>query len=146
MLWSRKYSDIYILVRCAKKRDYFYSIYDCACLCVAMKGDRKRLKAEKADLVNQMQQLYTTLESREEQLRDFIRNYDQHRKVRCITSASNSPLTLQFIMHFMCIFWHNLSKLKSVNPTLNLPCYNYYFIFFFLFRVTPDHCRFTKNN
>uniref|UniRef100_A0A671NYW6 Kazrin, periplakin interacting protein b n=1 Tax=Sinocyclocheilus anshuiensis TaxID=1608454 RepID=A0A671NYW6_9TELE len=47
----------------------------------AMKGDRKRLKAEKADLVNQMQQLYTTLESREEQLRDFIRNYDQHRKV-----------------------------------------------------------------
>uniref|UniRef100_A0A672NT25 Kazrin-like n=1 Tax=Sinocyclocheilus grahami TaxID=75366 RepID=A0A672NT25_SINGR len=46
----------------------------------AMKGDRKRLKAEKADLVNQMQQLYTTLESREEQLRDFIRNYDQHRK------------------------------------------------------------------
>ncbi|XP_030633517.1 kazrin, periplakin interacting protein b [Chanos chanos] len=46
----------------------------------AMRGDRKRLKAEKADLVSQMQQLYTTLESREEQLRDFIRNYDQHRK------------------------------------------------------------------
>lgn len=47
-----------------------------------MKSDRKRLKAEKADLVNQMQQLYATLESREEQLRDFIRNYEQHRKVR----------------------------------------------------------------
>ncbi|XP_028853976.1 kazrin, periplakin interacting protein b isoform X1 [Denticeps clupeoides] len=46
----------------------------------AMKADRKRLKAEKAELVNQMQQLYSTLESREEQLRDFIRNYDQHRK------------------------------------------------------------------
>ncbi|XP_030211203.1 kazrin-A isoform X2 [Gadus morhua] len=46
----------------------------------AMKADRKRLKAEKADVVNQMQQLYATLESREEQLRDFIRNYDQHRK------------------------------------------------------------------
>ncbi|XP_035376207.1 kazrin, periplakin interacting protein b isoform X4 [Electrophorus electricus] len=46
----------------------------------AMKGDRKRLKSEKSDLVSQMQQLYTTLESREEQLRDFIRNYDQHRK------------------------------------------------------------------
>ncbi|CAB1329588.1 unnamed protein product, partial [Coregonus sp. 'balchen'] len=45
-----------------------------------MKADRKRLKAEKADLVNQMQQLYATLESREEQLRDFIRNYEQHRK------------------------------------------------------------------
>lgn len=47
----------------------------------AMKADRKRLKVEKSELVNQMQQLYTTLESREEQLREFIRNYDQHRKV-----------------------------------------------------------------
>ncbi|XP_072537735.1 kazrin-A isoform X2 [Salminus brasiliensis] len=46
----------------------------------AMKADRKRLKLEKAELVNQMQQLYATLESREEQLRDFIRNYEQHRK------------------------------------------------------------------
>ncbi|XP_074074486.1 kazrin isoform X2 [Macrotis lagotis] len=47
---------------------------------LAMKADRKRLKAEKTDLVSQMQQLYATLESREEQLRDFIRNYEQHRK------------------------------------------------------------------
>ncbi|XP_013886586.1 kazrin isoform X5 [Austrofundulus limnaeus] len=46
----------------------------------AMKADRKRLKVEKSDLVNQMQQLYATLENREEQLREFIRNYDQHRK------------------------------------------------------------------
>ncbi|XP_049590519.1 kazrin, periplakin interacting protein b isoform X3 [Syngnathus scovelli] len=46
----------------------------------AMKADRKRLKGEKSDLVSQMQQLYTTLESREDQLREFIRNYDQHRK------------------------------------------------------------------
>uniref|UniRef100_A0A8C5N0A8 Kazrin, periplakin interacting protein n=1 Tax=Leptobrachium leishanense TaxID=445787 RepID=A0A8C5N0A8_9ANUR len=46
----------------------------------AMKADRKRLKSEKTDLVSQMEQLYTTLESREEQLRDFIRNYEQHRK------------------------------------------------------------------
>lgn len=47
-----------------------------------MKADRKRLKVEKTDLASQMQQLYTTLESREEQLREFIRNYDQHRKVK----------------------------------------------------------------
>ncbi|KAM9299153.1 kazrin [Gastrophryne carolinensis] len=46
----------------------------------AMKSDRKRLKSEKADLVSQMEQLLSTLESREEQLRDFIRNYEQHRK------------------------------------------------------------------
>ncbi|KAK2490440.1 hypothetical protein MC885_000414 [Smutsia gigantea] len=45
-----------------------------------MKADRKRLKGEKTDLMSQMQQLYATLESREEQLRDFIRNYEQHRK------------------------------------------------------------------
>lgn len=50
-------------------------------LSTAMKADRKRLKGEKTDLVSQMQQLYATLESREEQLRDFIRNYEQHRKV-----------------------------------------------------------------
>uniref|UniRef100_A0A1A8S1G4 Kazrin, periplakin interacting protein n=3 Tax=Nothobranchius rachovii TaxID=451742 RepID=A0A1A8S1G4_9TELE len=62
----------------------------------AMKADRKRLKVEKSELVSQMQQLYVTLEkselvsqmqqlyvtleNREEQLREFIRNYDQHRK------------------------------------------------------------------
>ncbi|XP_031660196.1 kazrin-like [Oncorhynchus kisutch] len=46
----------------------------------AMKADPKHLKAEKAYLVNQMQQLYATLESREKQLRDFIHNYEQHRK------------------------------------------------------------------
>lgn len=47
-----------------------------------MKADRKRLKGEKADLAKQMQQLYATLESREEQLRDFIRSYERHRQVR----------------------------------------------------------------
>lgn len=57
-----------------------------------MKADRKRLRVEKADIVNQMQQLYTTLESREEQLREFIRNYDQHRKVQWILSP---PITVK---------------------------------------------------
>lgn len=60
----------------------------CVCVCVAaMKADRKRLKVEKADLVSQMQHLYTTLDSREDQLREFIRNYDQHRKVTRPTAA-----------------------------------------------------------
>jgi flagellar basal body-associated protein FliL len=39
----------------------------------AMKSDRKRLKAEKLELLNQMKQLYTTLEEKETELRDFIR-------------------------------------------------------------------------
>ena len=63
---------------------------------IAMKADRKRLKVEKADLVNQMQQLYATLESREEQLRDFIRNYEQHRKVRRTLTQPGHPCTLTY--------------------------------------------------
>ncbi|KAG0715970.1 Kazrin [Chionoecetes opilio] len=43
----------------------------------ALKADRKRLKAEKFDLLNQMKQLYATLEDKEKELRDFIRNYEQ---------------------------------------------------------------------
>ena len=42
-----------------------------------MKADRKRLKAEKLDLLSQMKQLYCTLEDKESELRDFIRNYEQ---------------------------------------------------------------------
>ena len=45
----------------------------------ALKADRKRLKAEKFDLLNQMKQLYATLEDKEKELRDFIRNYEQVR-------------------------------------------------------------------
>ncbi|XP_070206858.1 kazrin-like isoform X3 [Littorina saxatilis] len=43
----------------------------------AMKSDRKRLKSEKVDLLHQMKQLYVTLEDKESELRDFIRNYEQ---------------------------------------------------------------------
>lgn len=46
-------------------------------LCTALKGDRKRLKAEKFELLSQMKQLYATLEDKEKELRDFIRNYEQ---------------------------------------------------------------------
>ena len=42
-----------------------------------MKADRKRLKSEKVDLLNQMKQLYCTLEAKEDEMRDFIRNYEQ---------------------------------------------------------------------
>lgn len=42
-----------------------------------MKNDRKRLKGEKVDLLNQMKQLYCTLEAKEEEMREFIRNYEQ---------------------------------------------------------------------
>ncbi|CAH1775040.1 unnamed protein product, partial [Owenia fusiformis] len=46
----------------------------------AMKLDRKRLKSEKVDLLSQMKQLYCTLEDKESELRDFIRNYEMRMK------------------------------------------------------------------
>ncbi|XP_048111492.1 LOW QUALITY PROTEIN: kazrin-like [Alosa alosa] len=53
------------------------------------------LKVEKADLVNQMQQVYSTLESREEQLREFIRNYDQHRKEDAVKTLAGESDQLE---------------------------------------------------
>ncbi|KAK9716745.1 SAM domain (Sterile alpha motif) [Popillia japonica] len=44
---------------------------------LTLKSDRRRLKAEKFELLNQMKQLYDTLEDKEKELRDFIRNYEQ---------------------------------------------------------------------
>ncbi|KAG1658781.1 Kazrin [Nymphon striatum] len=42
----------------------------------ALKQDRKRLKSEKFDLLNQMKQLFGTLEDKEKELREFIRSYE----------------------------------------------------------------------
>ncbi|XP_066255561.1 kazrin isoform X1 [Euwallacea similis] len=49
-----------------------------------LKADKRRLKAEKFDLLNQMKQLFSTLEDKERELRDFIRTYGQ--RVRDETS------------------------------------------------------------
>lgn len=71
----------------------------------ALKADRKRLKAEKFDLLNQMKALYGTLEDKERELRDFIRNYEQvsHHDIRItlvtvdihVTLITNSPYTFE---------------------------------------------------
>ncbi|XP_026829572.1 liprin-beta-1 isoform X4 [Ooceraea biroi] len=50
-----------------------------------LKADRKRLKAEKFDLLNQMKALYGTLEDKERELRDFIRNYEQRMRENEVT-------------------------------------------------------------
>lgn len=42
-----------------------------------MKMERKRLKTEKMDLLNQMKQVYGILEVKETELREFIQNYEQ---------------------------------------------------------------------
>ncbi|BES96847.1 SAM domain (Sterile alpha motif) [Nesidiocoris tenuis] len=43
----------------------------------SLKADRKKLKSEKYDLLNQMKQLYATLDDKEKELRDFIRTFEQ---------------------------------------------------------------------
>ncbi|XP_039753433.1 kazrin isoform X4 [Pararge aegeria] len=53
----------------------------------SLKADKKRLKAERFDLLNQMKQLYATLEDKEKELRDFIRNYEQMRSRSGASSA-----------------------------------------------------------
>ena len=45
-----------------------------------MKADRKRLQSEKLDLLSQLRQLYCTLEDKEAEIRDFIRNFEQQMK------------------------------------------------------------------
>jgi len=42
-----------------------------------LKADRKRLKGEKLELLNQLKTLYGTLEEKEAELRDFIHTYEQ---------------------------------------------------------------------
>ncbi|XP_049873413.1 kazrin isoform X2 [Pectinophora gossypiella] len=53
----------------------------------SLKADKKRLKAERFDLLNQMKQLYATLEDKEKELRDFIRNYELMRSRGGASSA-----------------------------------------------------------
>ncbi|GAB1605453.1 kazrin-like isoform X2 [Argonauta hians] len=43
----------------------------------SLKADRKRLKADKLELLNQIKKLYGTLEEKENEIRDFLRNYQQ---------------------------------------------------------------------
>lgn len=62
---------------------------------VCMKTDRKKLKGEKMELLNQMKQVYGILEDKESELREFIRNYEQQMtasdiKVRQLLSEKDS--------------------------------------------------------
>ena len=71
-----------------------------------MKSDRKRLKAEKLELLNQMKQLYCTLDDKEAELRDFIRTYEQRMKE---TEASIKQVRDDLQIHFrkkenLCFF------------------------------------------
>ncbi len=45
-----------------------------------MRLERKRLKSEKVELLNQVKELYKTIESKENELRDFLRHYEEKTK------------------------------------------------------------------
>ena len=49
-------------------------------LIVSRRKDIKQLKSEKLELLDQLKQLYGTLEDKEKELRDFILNYEQRMK------------------------------------------------------------------
>ena len=45
-----------------------------------MRNDRKRLKSDKLDLLNQSKELYKKIESKENEIRDFLRHYEAKTK------------------------------------------------------------------
>lgn len=45
-----------------------------------MRLDRKRLKCEKLELLNQTRDLYKLIESKENEIRDILKNYDYKTK------------------------------------------------------------------
>ena len=89
-----------------------------------LKADRKRLKAEKFDVLNQMKQLYATLEDKEKELRDFIRTYEKvifslHRLAQeTLTPGRKSDRTMAVESNKLCsvviIGLH--SKLNGMQP------------------------------
>lgn len=56
------------------------------CLSPGLKLERKKLRADKNDLLSQVKQLCSSLQDKEQELRNFIRNYEQ----RIRESESNS--------------------------------------------------------
>jgi len=45
-----------------------------------MKNDRKRLKSERVELLNQTKNLYKIIEAKELEIRDFLRHYEKKTK------------------------------------------------------------------
>lgn len=86
----------------------------------ALKADRKRLKAEKFDLLNQMKALYGTLEDKERELRDFIRNYEQVSDSRLWSfsrASERSLLLLFFPLSLLFLTTRLLTTLESARRT-----------------------------
>ena len=64
----------------------------------ALKTDRDRLKLDKAELLSQIQETQKTIDDKEEQLREFIRDFNQQMKVSSVASIVATRL------FFVCLF------------------------------------------
>ena len=64
----------------------------------ALKADRKRLRCEKFDLLNQTKELYEIIESKENEIRDFLRHYELKTK-ETSTAVKKVPLDRRRFFH-----------------------------------------------
>lgn len=55
-----------------------------------MKSERRKLKAEKTDLLAHVKQLCASLQDKEQELRDFIRNFEHRMRE---TESTNAKMT-----------------------------------------------------
>ena len=62
-----------------------------------MRSDRKRLKNEKIELLSQAKELYNTIESKENELRDFLRHYESKTKETSFAVKKVSLIGYQYI-------------------------------------------------
>ena len=67
-----------------------------------LKCDRKRLKQEKLELLNQTKELYKTIEAKENEIRDFLRHYES--KTRETANSVKRVCTIFFVyLHLVII-------------------------------------------
>ena len=65
---------------------------------LALKIDRQRLKSDKTELLNQIQEMQKTIDDKEEQLRDFIREFELQMKV----SRASRIFTILTFLNDLC--------------------------------------------
>lgn len=69
-----------------------------------MKSDRKRLKAEKLDLLSQLRHLYAALEDKDGEIREFIRKFEQRMRESDLTikQVNTDTLYMYQYIHIAC--------------------------------------------
>lgn len=75
-----------------------------------LKIERKRLKCEKVDLLNQTKELYKTIEAKENEIRDFLRHYEN--KTRETANA------VKRVCNLLNAFFFNLDLSQNLKSRL----------------------------